>query len=337
VDALGSTRLVTKADAGVVCRTDYLPYGEEIPAGIGGRSALWGECSGVRQKFTGKERDAETGLDYFGARYFSSAQGRFTTPDPLHGSAHLEDPQTWNRYSYAANNPLKYNDPAGLWNWDATAGGAYTDEELEERRRNKNLTRRERNEAKNALTFRANFRAARDSAEAAAAASGDVSAQQSVAAWGTENDGNNVSVGWSNQSGSSARVQLLANSDNIVASFNLNLTGNQLAATVAHEGRHVADANTWLIGHFTTGALNMNHYFREMRAWNVSGVIAEALGMKQFAPKGGGPEYQVWNRGWKAADVQTLRSTGISNILKNLYGASASDTNTYSSEHPHRP
>ncbi len=228
------------------------------------------------------------GLDYFGARYLSSAQGRFTTPDPLHGSAHLEDPQTWNRYSYAANNPLKYNDPAGLWNWDATAGGAYTDEELEERRRNKNLTRRERNEAKNALTFRANFRAARDSAEAAAAASGDVSAQQSVAAWGTENDGNNVSVGWSNQSGSSARVQLLANSDNIVASFNLNLTGNQLAATVAHEGRHVADANTWLIGHFTTGALNMNHYFREMRAWNVSGVIAEALGMKQFAPKGGG-------------------------------------------------
>jgi hypothetical protein len=171
----------------------------------------------------------------------------------------------------------------GLWNWDATAGGAYTDEE-QERRRNKNLTRRERNDAKNAVTFGANFRAARDSAEAASAASHDVSAQQSVAAWETENDGNNVSVGWSSQSGSSARVQLLANSDNTVATFNLNLMGNQLAATVAHEGRHVADANTWLIGHFTTGTLNMNHYFREMRAWNGSGVIAEALGMNQFAP-----------------------------------------------------
>ncbi|MEO8660108.1 MAG: RHS repeat-associated core domain-containing protein, partial [Bryobacteraceae bacterium] len=35
-------------------------------------------------EFTGKERDAETGLDYFGARYFSGAQGRFTTPDPIH-------------------------------------------------------------------------------------------------------------------------------------------------------------------------------------------------------------------------------------------------------------
>lgn len=177
-DHLGSTRLVTDASGNVLSRHDYLPFGEEIPAGVGGRTTAMGYTPNpaLTQKFTGKERDAEAGLDYFGARYLSSAHGRFTTPDPLHGSAHLEDPQTWNRYSYAANNPLKYNDPAGLWNWDATAGGAYTDEVLEERRRNKYLTRRERNEAKNALTFRANFRAARDSAEAAAAASGDVSA-----------------------------------------------------------------------------------------------------------------------------------------------------------------
>jgi RHS repeat-associated protein len=117
VDALGSTRLVTKADAGVVCRTDYLPYGEEIPAGKGGRSALWGACSGVRQKFTGKERDAETGLDYFGARYFSGAQGRFTSPDPLLNSGRPWEPQSWNRYAYALNNPLKYVDPDGLWEW----------------------------------------------------------------------------------------------------------------------------------------------------------------------------------------------------------------------------
>ena len=47
-----------------------------------------------------KERDAETGLDFFGARYMSSAQGRFTSPDPLMGSAQLSNPQTWNRYSY---------------------------------------------------------------------------------------------------------------------------------------------------------------------------------------------------------------------------------------------
>jgi RHS repeat-associated protein len=63
-------------------------------------------------KFTGKERDAETGLDYFGARYYSGAQGRFTSPDPLGG--HLADPQTLNRYAYVRNNPLRFNDPTGL-------------------------------------------------------------------------------------------------------------------------------------------------------------------------------------------------------------------------------
>jgi RHS repeat-associated protein len=61
--------------------------------------------------FTGKERDAETGLDYFGARYFSAAEGRFTSPDP--GAYKIEDPRTFNRYAYVNNNPLKYVDPTG--------------------------------------------------------------------------------------------------------------------------------------------------------------------------------------------------------------------------------
>jgi RHS repeat-associated protein len=66
-------------------------------------------------QFTGKERDAETGLDNFGVRYFSGPEGRFTSPDPLLLSAKLEDPQTWNRYVYARNNPLRYTDPSGLY------------------------------------------------------------------------------------------------------------------------------------------------------------------------------------------------------------------------------
>jgi len=68
----------------------------------------------VRQQFTQKERDNETGLDYFGARYYASAQGRFTSPDPLMASAYVENPQSWNRYTYALNNPLKYVDPDGM-------------------------------------------------------------------------------------------------------------------------------------------------------------------------------------------------------------------------------
>ena len=72
-DHLGTTRLVTDANGGVRSRRDYLPFGEEIAASIGGRSSVpgYGSDVGVRQKFTGQERDAETGLDFFQARYFS--------------------------------------------------------------------------------------------------------------------------------------------------------------------------------------------------------------------------------------------------------------------------
>ncbi len=63
--------------------------------------------------FTGKERDAETGLDYFGARYFSGAQGRFASPDKPFADQHVQDPQSWNLYSYARNNPLRFVDLQG--------------------------------------------------------------------------------------------------------------------------------------------------------------------------------------------------------------------------------
>jgi len=69
--------------------------------------------AGVRQEFTGKERDAETRLDFFGARYMSSAQGRFTNPDPMNLGARIRYPQTWNMYSYTLNNPLRYVDASG--------------------------------------------------------------------------------------------------------------------------------------------------------------------------------------------------------------------------------
>jgi RHS repeat-associated protein len=66
-------------------------------------------------KFTGKERDTETGLDYFGARYLSSAQGRWTTPDRINlTNARLVNPtNTLNKYIYGGNNPLKYIDRDG--------------------------------------------------------------------------------------------------------------------------------------------------------------------------------------------------------------------------------
>lgn len=72
----------------------------------------------VTERFTGKERDAETGLDFFNARYMLSTLGRFTSPDPVFVTAHrMNDPQQWNLYAYSRNNPLRFTDPTGLDIW----------------------------------------------------------------------------------------------------------------------------------------------------------------------------------------------------------------------------
>ncbi len=64
--------------------------------------------------FTGKLRDNESGLDFFGARYFSGSQGRFTSVDPvLLSEQRMFDPQQWNLYGYARNNPLRFMDEDG--------------------------------------------------------------------------------------------------------------------------------------------------------------------------------------------------------------------------------
>jgi RHS repeat-associated protein len=68
----------------------------------------------VRSRSTGKERDTESGNDYFGARYYASSMGRFLSPDPATNlSRILANPQRWNRYAYVVNNPLIRLDPDG--------------------------------------------------------------------------------------------------------------------------------------------------------------------------------------------------------------------------------
>jgi RHS repeat-associated protein len=118
-DQLGTPRMIfdQSGSLATVSRHDYLPFGEELFAGSGGRTTAQGYTNNdvVRQKFTLKERDNETGLDYFGARYYSSTQGRFTSVDPENTQAmkNLRQPQSWNAYSYVNNNPLRFLDPDG--------------------------------------------------------------------------------------------------------------------------------------------------------------------------------------------------------------------------------
>jgi RHS repeat-associated protein len=107
--------VITNNQGAIVSRHDYMPFGEEITSGTSVRSVQQGYVDdGVRQKFTGKERDSETGLDYFIARYYSSSQGRFTSSDPVFVKQNrLADPQRFNLYTYTRNNPLHFIDPDG--------------------------------------------------------------------------------------------------------------------------------------------------------------------------------------------------------------------------------
>jgi RHS repeat-associated protein len=83
-------------------------------AGTGSYPALAPTAAGVRGlTFLCKQHGAETGLDYFGARYFSGAQGRFTSPDPEIIPRDITNPRVWNKYAYTLNNPLSNVDPDG--------------------------------------------------------------------------------------------------------------------------------------------------------------------------------------------------------------------------------
>jgi RHS repeat-associated protein len=109
-DQIGSTRLLTAGAGWPIASSIYYPYGE-------------GPTSGTNHYlFTGKERDAESGNDYFGARYYASSMGRFMSPDFTGDDdgppgpvpyADLSDPQSLNLYAYVQNNPLNRFDSEG--------------------------------------------------------------------------------------------------------------------------------------------------------------------------------------------------------------------------------
>jgi RHS repeat-associated protein len=142
-DHLGSAQLITNIEGEEYERIEYTPYGE-----------LWVERTSaasnidIPYRFTGKERDKETGLYYYGARYLDPKFSRWLSPDPalsdyipgapvndevkkrnseLPGMGGVFNTVNLHLYHYAGNNPVKYTDPTGMWvdNED----GTYTAEE----------------------------------------------------------------------------------------------------------------------------------------------------------------------------------------------------------------
>jgi RHS repeat-associated protein len=246
---------------GDIERHDYLPFGEEILGAEGGwRTGVagYGGPGSIRQKFTGKERDSETGLDFFGARYYSGAQGRFTSVDPLGGE--LANPQSLNRYTYALNNPLRFTDPTGMYTCKDTKDGSCTSDQD--------------------IAFEKSLDALRGK-------KGDVG--RAAAAYGAAGKDNGVTVGFADLGktgeggvtrstlGADASGKLFAQSD---VTINSSSAGTALSADIGHEGSHVADAQEMVRGititgggtGFTVGA-DISQYASEQRAYRVTDTI----------------------------------------------------------------
>jgi RHS repeat-associated protein len=107
-DWLGTRRVSTDYQGNITETCTSLPFGDGL------------SCSGpdpTEHHFTGKERDAESGNDYFGARYYASTMGRWLSPDLPFADQNPENPQSWNLYGYVRNNPLSSIDTNGRVTW----------------------------------------------------------------------------------------------------------------------------------------------------------------------------------------------------------------------------
>jgi len=314
VDHLGSIRAVTSQEKTVLARRDYLPFGEEIPPPLGGRTSVWAADAGFLQKFTGKERDAETVLDYFGARYFSGAQGRFTSPDPLLNSGRPWEPESWNRYAYALNNPLKYTDPLGLYEW-AASGCAEDDEKcLKQCQQNQESFRR-------GLT---NLEKAKDAYKKGSREYNRLDA--ALKAYGKENDPNGVTVGFATLSGSAEGRTI---PENNLASFRVLFDPQKIegaatawAITTGHEGTHVSDFRLPMNDLRLLTPFSVEYRGYETSALTFQGVLSAqgSRGTGELSYGKGSNRVVIWNTGWAAADRETLRDKGITKHVLNAYG-----------------
>jgi RHS repeat-associated protein len=212
-------------------------------------------------KFTGKERDSESGLDNFGARYDSSSMGRFMSPDPVGGQK--IDPQTLNKYSYVRNNPINFTDPTGLY-----------------------ICKDDNNkcQSKKDVAF--------EKSRLHDLKSKDSDVVRAAKAYGDPTKDNHVSVGFADLDkkgeggittstlGADDKGNLFAQSD---VTINSNLSGGAFDAAVGHEGSHVADAQdvvssistTSTAPYFTIG-MDITRYQSEQRAYAVTDSILKS-------------------------------------------------------------
>jgi RHS repeat-associated protein len=168
-------------------------------------------------------------LDYFGARYYSGAQGRFTSPDPIIiMKQKMVDPQQWNMYGYVRNNPLRFTDPTGMYLVQCSASDKRCNESADEFEKQR----------KKALTSKDDK--VREAAEQWGDPGTDINVtfvtQKQMDKDAGNRDPDNYAV--------SAMVTPSAGSDHkgqINAEFSQDLRGSNLRQTIVHEGSQIND------------------------------------------------------------------------------------------------
>jgi RHS repeat-associated protein len=287
-DWLGTKRVEVGASDCISAYTG-LPFGDGLtPVSVPG----YASCpDATEHHFTGKERDTESGNDYFEARYYSSAMGRFMSPDPLLNSGRPDDPQTWNRYSYVLNNPLVGTDPTGLYNLPTNCGDDKTCAG----------TAANLKSGVTALTAAVNKLPDDDPRKS--------TLQASLKALGTENDGNNVNVQFG-KTGDGSAAQTVPGADSS-GKLNFTLTIDpkknswdprggdfSIAINAAHEGTHVADYGD---PRYNTNTLSP--FSNEYRGYRTSAYAASVFGVNSFsAATANGRQFVIWNGSWGAVD-----------------------------------
>ena len=262
----------------------------------------------VTHKFTGKERDSESGLDNFGARFDSSSLGRFMSPDPGNIGVDRRYPQSWNAYSYSVDNPLNLTDPTGLYVCEDS----------------------EKCDSANDVAF---AKSLADAQTAANKLTGDdqAAAQRATDAYGAKGDDNGVNVRFdANVTGAVTEVSGVANGNksadlnpngqNINVTFNPNAAGD--AGLVAHEGSHVADGSAWVASGFSANK-NPTNFTTEFNAYNVQFNVSYSLGVLNAPPgytyNGGHINFPKGPLSWNAGDTFKQITPDLQQKIKENY------------------
>ena len=270
-DPLGTRRVQTNYQGVVEEYIQSLPFGDNLNPVIPSGAPSTADDA-TEHHFTGKERDTESGNDDFGARYYSSAMARFLSPDPFLNSGRPDDPQTWNRYSYALNNPLMIVDPTGLYNLVNTCAA-------DNKQCNKDFNTNAANlKAGLAALNKALDNLTPDQVTALGGADAVGRLSQGLAAMGTENDGNSVDVKFgATDSGGAAdttrSTDAQSGSSRFTVTFDPSKTSGAIgfAINADHEGMHVYDERNNLL-------TAENHPFQfEYRGYQNSSWTAQAL------------------------------------------------------------